>query len=448
MKKSIILYTLVLSCAFSLNAQENAWTLKECLDYALENNIALKRQEISSDLSKKDYTQSKLNALPSLNGQAQHNMGAGRVLDESSYEWVNTDLRQGNLGLASSVTLFKGLQGYNNIKMMEAHYLAARENLKLVENNLMLQVMTGFLELMRNEELYEIAQEKAKITQQQVDRMSMMLDLGNAAAGDLLEVKAQASSEKYNATLAHNQLQMSILTLKQLLNLPEDKEFGISKPEIEDPNELQLPVLKDVYSTAINLLPQIKGAEYSIDYYNKNLAVARGALSPEIYARAYYNSNYNNLLPNPANPNQDYPISQQVLDNRYSQLSVGISVPIFNKWQARTNISKARLSLQDARYNLEDNRQQLLKEIEQYYTDARAALDNYKFSEESYANSEEAYNYAEERFKVGIATALEMAEARNRMYSARVEIVSSKYIFVFYIKVLDFYQGKELALDS
>jgi outer membrane protein len=275
----------------------------------------------------------------------------------------------------------------------------------------------------------------------------MLMDLGNASAGDLLEVKSQASAEKYNMTLSKNQVDVAKLALVHFLNLSDGEGFEITMPEIPDPNLLQIPDMDLVYQTAVSVLPQIKSAEYTIDYFQKNLAVSRGELSPEIFARAYYNSNYNNLLPNISNPTEDYTFDQQILDHRYSQLSVGITVPIFNRWQGRTNISKAKINLQDARYGLQDAKQELLKDIQQYYTDAVAAFDNYEAARESNANSEEAYRYAEEKFKVGMATALELEEARNRLFASRAEMVSSKYVFAFYLKILDFYQGKDISIS-
>lgn len=444
MKNVLLASVFALAIPSILYAQDDGWTLEKCVSYALENNITLKRQELATQLDKKDLDQSKLNVLPNLNAQVQHNMGTGRVLDEGTYEWVNTDLRQGNLGVASSVTLFKGLQGYNTIQMMKANYLASRAGLELYENSLLIQVVTGYLELLRRTELYEISVEKAKTTELQVERMEMLVEVGNASAGELLEVKAQSSREQYNMTMAKNQVEIARLSLQHLLNLGEEEEFSIARETIPDPNTLSVPGMSDVYAAALEQLPQVKRAEYTIDYFEKNLAVARGALSPEVFARAYYNSNYNNLLPNPANPAEEYSNYQQIIDNRYSQLSVGITIPIFNKWQARTGIKKAKLGLEDAVYGLEDTKQQLLQEIQKYHTDARAALDNYRAAEESNANAEEAYRYMEEKFKVGIATALELEESRNRLFESRAEMVSTKYVFVFYLKILDFYQGKEI----
>ena len=297
-----------------------------------------------------------------------------------------------------------------------------------------------------------MAGEKVRVTELQVDRMEKLKAVGNASAGEVLEVKAQASAEQYNLTLAKNNMDVARLNLVHLMNLTGEEAFTIQEPEIEDPSLLRVPELSVVYENAVSILPQIKSAEHTIDYQQKNLAVARGALSPELFLRALYYSNYSDKLINPRevdpfNPVLDYPVPQQVLDNQYRQVSVGLNIPIFNKWQARTNISKAKINLQDARYNLEDAKKQQMKDIQQYHNDAMAALDNYEEAREASANAEEAYRYAEERFRVGMATALELEEARNRLYESQAEMISSKYVFVFYSRILDFYQGKEIALQ-
>lgn len=454
MKKIYLTALLVSVLTVSMIAQDtDAWTLDDCIIQAMENNITLKRQELSAELDRKDLTQSKLNLLPNLNGQVEHNLGSGRVLDRGTYQWLNTDVSQGDLGMVSNVTLFGGLKGYNAIKMSEANYNVSRANLKVMENNLLLQVMNGYLELLRRTELYEIAVEKARITNLQVERMKKLVEVGNASMGDLLEVSAQASKEIYNTTQAGTLMESTRLSLVQILNLNSLDSFEIVKPAISDPSLLQIPGLAEVFASAVEILPMIEGAEQQIHYQEKNLAHARGSLSPELYIRALYYSNYSDKLINPReidpfNPVLEYPVDQQILDNQYRQVSVGLNIPVFNKWQNRTNISKAKINLLDAQYQLDDTKQQLFKAIQGYHADARGALDNYEAAERSFANSEEAYRYAEEKFKVGMVTVLELEEARNRLFETRSEMTTSKFEFVFYMKILDFYQGKAITLQE
>lgn len=437
----------------NLSAQDGSlWSLEQCIDHAIQNNISLKRQELTTEISRKDFIQSKLNVLPDLNGQMGHDIGSGRVLNRYSYEWLNTDVSQGDLGVGSSFTLFSGLKGYNSIKRAEASYEVSRSNLVILENSITLQVMNGYLDLLRKIKLSEIAQEKVRVTELQVERIGLLLEVGNVSSGELLEVKAQASTEKYNATLAKNSLAIARLNMVHLLNLDPGSSFDIMQPELSDPSLVQIPSIDTVYAEAVTNLPQIKGAKHAITYQEKNLAVARGNLSPELYLRGLYYSNYSDKAINPReldpyNPVLDYAVPEQVGDNQYRQVTIGVSIPLFNKFQSQTDISKAKISLEDARYNLEDERITLYKEVQKYYTDAVAAYDNYNAAAETFKNSEEAYRYAEEKFKVGTATALELEEARNRLYEAKSIMVSTKFVFIFYSKILDFYQGKEISLN-
>jgi outer membrane protein len=453
MKKMMFIALILALHTAGLRAQEQEpWSIEECIAYALENNIELKRQELNTAIKDKDLAQSKLNALPNLNGQVNHDLGSGRVLDRGTYEWVNTDVSQGDLGLVSNVTLFKGLQGLNAIKMAEADYNVASARMEASEDNLVLNIMTAYLEVLLKSELYEIAGEKVKVAEQQVERMEKLVEVGNAATGDLLEVKATATTEKYNMTLAGNNLTYARLELAQLLNHPDPMSFRVSRPEIGEPSLLELPGPDEIYGKALEVLPQVEAARHQLTYQSKQLAVARGALSPEFFVRALYYSNYSDKLINPRevdprNPVLEYPVHQQVLDNQYKQVSIGLNIPVFNKWQNRTNISKAKIGLEDAHYQVEEVKQQLYKDIQRYYAEVLGALDNYEAARESHANSEEAYRYAEEKFKVGMATALELEEARNRLFAARAEMVNARYTFVFYLEILEFYQGNMISLN-
>lgn len=453
MRKTVIILFLTGVVTGSLSGQESGkWSLDECITYAIENNITLKRKELETEISKKDYTQSKLNALPDLGGVVEHNLGSGRVLDRGTYEWVNTDVSQGDLGVGSNMTLFQGLTGWNTIQMQKAGYMMAKADYGVMENNITLQVMTGYLDLLRKTELFEIAQDKVKVTELQVERMESLVEVGNASRGELLEVKSQHSNEKYHLTLAKNNMDVAKLTLRHLLNLDPGADFEIERPDILDPDLLPVPDMEMVYSSALDVLPRIESANRNIDYNRKNLAVKRGQLFPELYLRGLYYSNYSDKLINPReddpfNPVLDYPVHLQVRDNQYRQVTIGLNIPIFNRWYTRTEISKAKVGLQDAEYQMEDTRLELMKEIQQYYTDALAALDNFHAASENFANSDEAFRYTEEKFRVGMATALELEEARNRKYASQSEMISAKYAYIFYLKILDFYQGKGIILQ-
>ncbi|MFO7669478.1 MAG: TolC family protein [Bacteroidales bacterium] len=435
----------------ALEAQtDTLWTLDRCVEYAIKYNLEMKRQELMLQSATQDVKQSKMDLLPNLNGALEHQLGSGRVLDRGTYEWKNTNVSQGDLGLQSELVLFDGLQNLNNMKMSKASYQMNMKNLEAMEDNLLLKVMTNYLTLLRNQELVEVARLNVEVTAQQVERMERLVEVGNEPRGRLLEVKAQLSDVKLTQTQAINTMEISRLNLMHLMNITDQVDFEIEKPDFPEPSVSDIPSLDSVYRYALHFLPQIKSAEYGIEAQERKLAMQQGQRSPRIYARGLYYSNYsdgllNPLDPDPSNPTMDYPLTEQVYNNQYKQVSMGIQIPFFNRWQVQTGINKAKIDLQDAEYQYSNTVLELQKSIQQYHTEAIAALDNYKSAQEAVANSDEVFRFAEERFRVGTGTALEMQEARRQLFKSSSEMITSRYVLIFYTKILDFYMGKEIV---
>jgi len=451
MRKILIVAILAGLGAAGLHAQaDSLWSLDRCVNQAIEYNLDVKRQELNLQSASQDVKQSKMNLLPNLHGSLEHQLGSGRVLDRGTYEWKDASVSQGDLGVRSDLTLFDGLQGLNSMKMSKASYLMNVEDLEAMEDNLTLNVMTNYLTLLRNQELVEVAELNVEVTKQQVERMERLVEVGNEARGKLLEVKAQLSAAELTRTQAVNTMEISKLNLMHLMNITDQVAFEIEKPRFPEPSLEDIPMLDSVFQYALINLPQIKSAEHGIEAQKRYLAVQQGQRSPRVYARGLYYSNYsdgliNPLDPDPSNPSMDYPLSDQVTNNQYKQVAMGIQIPFFNRWQVQTSINKAKINLQDAEYQYSNTVLELQKSIQQYHTEALASLDNYKSAQEAVANSDEVYRFAEERFRVGTGTALEMQEARKQLYESTSEMISSRYVLIFYSKILDFYMGKEIV---
>jgi len=422
-----------------------SWSLDQCIDHALKHNLDLKRQEISVKSTSQDHRQTKLDLLPSLNGMVEHELGSGRVLDRGTYEWKDANVSQGDMGVQSDLTLFNGLQGYNSIKMSKADYQMNMEDHQALVDNVTIRVMTGYLNLLRNEELVAVADTVVQVAGYEVERMERLVEVGNEPKGRLLEVKAQLSAEKLNYTRAVNNRDIAKLTLLHVMNMTNVAEFAITKPDMPDPSLEAIPDLDSVFQYALNNRPQIKSAEYGIVSSERYLAIQKGMRSPRLYARGLLYTNYSDGLMNPIDPSESYPIREQINNNQYKQGSVGLSLPIFNRWQVQTNINKAKLEVQDAEYQYDNTVLLLQQTVQQYHTEALAALENYRSAQEAVANSDEAYRFAEERFRVGTGTSLELAQARSQLYESAADMISSKYELIFYAKILDFYMGREIV---
>ena len=264
-------------------------------------------------------------------------------------------------------------------------------------------------------------------------------------------MNAQLSAEKLAATRAKNNREIAKLNLKHLMNLDSHTQFEIEKPILPDPSSVTIPELDSVFQYALANLPQIKSAEYEIESQESFLAIQQGRRSPILYASGALYSTYssgltNPLDPDPSNPTMDYPLDQQVKNNQYKQVSMGIQIPFFNRWQTQTDINKAKLSLQNAEFLYSAAVLELQQSIQQYHTEALAAMDNYTSAQEAVANSDEAYRFADERFKVGTGTALELQQARNQLYESASDKITSKFVLIFYTKILDFYMGNDIVL--
>ncbi len=440
---------LLLTSAMAWGQTEMPWSLERCIDQAIQYNLQMKRQELLTQSTEQDHRQSKLDLLPNLNGSIEHQLGAGRVLDRGTYKWVNTNVSQGDLGMQSEVNLFNGLQGMNSMKMNKANYQMSMEDLEALENNITIQVMTGYLDLLRNQELVGVAEKKVEVTEQQVERMERLVEVGNEPKGRLLELKAQHSAAKLAYTRAVNTRDIAKLNLMHVLNITDDSGFVIETPILPDPTTVEIPELDSVFQYALANLPQVKSKEYGVEAMERYVALQKGQRSPRLFARGLIYSNYSNQLinpldPDPSNPTMDYPTSTQVKDNRYMQASMGLVVPIFNRWRVQTDIKKAKIDLQDAEYQYDDAVLILQKTLQQYHTEAMAAMDNYNSAEEAVANSDEAFRFADERFRVGTGTALELQEARNQLAESTSEMISSKFVLIFYTRILEFYMGRDI----
>jgi outer membrane protein len=445
MKKILqTVFVLTLTTAMAWGQDQLPWSLEKCIDQAVQYNLQMKRQELLTQSTEQDHRQSKLDLLPNLNGSIDHQLGTGRVLDRGTYEWVNTNVSQGTLGMQSEVNLFNGLQGMNSMKMNRANYQMSMEDLEALEDNITIEVITGYLDLLRNRELVEVAEVAVEVTQQQVERMERLVEVGNEPKGKLLEVRAQLSAAKLTRTQAVNSRDITKLNLMHVMNITDERGFDIETPVLPDPTSVEIPDLDSVFQYAQDNLPQIKSKEYGIEAMERWVALQKGQRSPRLFARGLIYSNYSDQLVNPVDPTMDYPTGEQINDNRYMQASMGLSIPIFNRWRVQTDIKKAKLELQDAEYQYDDAMLILRKTLQQYHTEALAAMSNYNSAVEAVANSDEAFRFADERFRVGTGTALELQEARNQLVESTAQMISSKFVLIFYTRILDFYMGRDI----
>ena len=442
-KTAVLILVVVL--APKLSFTQEAWTLEKCIDYALEHNIQVKQQAINNQYNKNTLDQSKYELLPSLNGSASGNLNSGRSVDPYTYEFTTENVTSYNFSINSSVTLFAGLQQYNTIKANEFNLQASLKDYEKLKNDIALNISSAYLQILFAEELLAIAENQLAITQQQVDRTQKLVDAGSLAQGSLLEVQAQAANEELSIINAQNNLNLAYLTLTQLLELESTDGFEIAKPEIAELDESKIvQTVSSIFHEGVTLLPQIQSAELNLKSAEKSLAVARGGYLPRLTLSGSYYTGYSSNRISPTGG--DYVFNDQFKDNAYKNVSISLSVPIFNNMRTNTNVKNSKLTVLNNQFLLESAKNQLYKEIQQAHADAVASLKKYKASEKTLEATQESFRYTQQKFDVGLVTSVDYNLAKNQLTKVQSDLLQAKYEYLFKSNVLQYYRGKQISL--
>jgi outer membrane protein len=454
-KKFILLLPILCLLFFtSLNAQR-VWSLEDCILYAYENNITIQQQVLNTQYNENLLKQSKINQLPNLNAGVNQNFLYGRSLDETTYRFSeNQRTITSNVNFGSSVTLFQGLQQRNTIQQNEFNLMASLQDLEKLKNDISMLLASGYLQILFNRELLEVSRIQYETTLQQVERTSKLVEAGSLARGSLLEIEAQAATEELNVIQAENALDISYLTLTQMLDLDSVGGFEIEIPEFGDVARDPISLTVDeVYRDGLGVLPRVRSAELQVQSAEKGLDIAKGGRSPSLILRGSYGTGFSDArqlllgVDDQLNPIwDDYPFWDQMKDNRNTALTFGLSIPIFNKTMISTNISNARLNVLNYELALKTTQMDLYKNIQQAYADAKAARRAYMATETALISMEESFKYTEEKYEVGLVNTVDYNIEKTRLTNTQSDLLQAKYDYIFKIKVLDFYRGVPIRL--
>ncbi|MDR1865817.1 MAG: TolC family protein [Bacteroidales bacterium] len=450
MKNAIMFICFFLSCIEKTEAQE-VWTLEQCIRYACENNIQLKQQQLNTLNAENTLLQSQLSRLPDLNVSGNFSSSRGKVLDQNTFSIVDGEtVKSLSGGVSSSVTLFRGLQLKNTVDRNYFALLASRQDTEKLKNDLSLNIVMYYLQIIHAEEQLAVAEQQLLLTRRQAARTAVLVEAGSLPEGNLFDMEAQEAREELQAVTARNTLDMARLNLAQLLDLDTRTDFRVASPEFPDITVSGLAgTVDDIFAHAGSVLPQIKSAEYRMESARESLSVARGARSPSLTLSGGYSTRYSSsasLFDPVSREEYGYPFWRQLRDGVNSYIGIGLGIPLFNGWQINTGVKNARLNLQNAQYQLQLAENTLYKEIQQAHADANAAMNRYAASRKAVAAMEEAFRHTEQRYEVGMMNFLDYHTAKTQLAAAQSELLQAKYEYIFKTKVLDFYQGRPIKL--
>lgn len=461
---------LIAFALISIIARSQTWDLTQCIDYALKHNITLKQAALNSEINKNNTLQSKASVLPSLNAGAQHNYNFGQTIDRFTNTFANTQVLSQNFYLSSSVVLWSGLSQYNTIKANQYTYLSSEENVKQLANDLSLNVANAYIGVIFSEEILKISQKQAGITKEQLERTQKLVTAGAIAKSIEYDIKAQLANEEVNVTTAENNLTLSLLSLRQLMNLDSVSNFSVVRPNLEVTDNPILADVQYIYESGLKTQPSIKRGEYSILSAEKYLAASKGRISPTLTFNASLGTGTSGLAKDILGVNfTGYQLSgitsggdsvytptselitrktsfaDQFKNNANKIIGFTLNIPLFNGLQTYTSVKNAKINALNARLSQDLAKQNLYKTVSQAYISAKAALNKYNATKSSVEAASESFKYAQQKFDVGVISAFDFSTSKNRLFAAESNLLQAKYDYIFKLKVLDYYQGKPLT---
>ena len=427
-----------------ITVAQNVWSLQQCIDYALENNIQIKQQALNTNYGENQVKQAKSNKLPNLNASIGNDYSFGRSLTyENTYENVNSASLTG--GASTNFTIWNGSTLTNTVKQRELDLQATIQDLQKAKDDIMLAIAAGYLEILFAEELELVTEAQIEVTRQQIDRTQQLVDAGSLARGSLLEIEAQVAREELQLVNDHNRVQLAYLTLFQFLELPIAESFTIEKPVLpEVKSSASLSNSIDVFNNAITVRPEIKAAQLRVESAMKQLDIAKGYQYPSLSLNANYYNLYNNKYTDING--DDISFGEQLKNNRRSGVGLALNIPIFNRHQVKLGMANATLQISDYQYRLQTARNVLRKDIEQAYTNALASFNRYISTKKAVHSMEEAFRYTEEKFNVGMVNTVDYNLSKNNLTVAQSDLLQAKYEYIFRTKILDFYNGIPIEL--
>jgi outer membrane protein len=425
----------------SASAQEvEKITLQQAVDKTLANNLQIKQAQFQTSISNENLKQSNFERYPSVSSTTSANRQFGLFFDNQTGRLINSSVDQINGRISSSVLLFGGGSLISQIKQNKNFLLSDQNNVDKIKNDLSLTVVTTYLSIINNQDLIKASQDQLRLSKQQLNVAQKKFNVGGNTQADLSQAEAQVANNELSLTNAENAYELSILNLKQLMEMDPQKQIELIVPAIEDPTLIENKYSGyDIFAQAVQNYPDIKKASFNTEAFKYAVKVAQGSLYPSLSFGTGLSTGYSS-----ANP---LSFSKQITDNNFGQyLGFNLSIPIFNNYRSRSSYNIAKIRYDNAKVSEQLVKNNLNKIINQAVQDLKSAIKSYGATKSAFGSSKQAFNDIQQRYDVGLVNIIELSTAQTNYNKAEFDFIQAKYNVIFRSKVIDFYLGKPLTL--
>lgn len=419
----------------SVHAQPKQWTLSDCIAYALEQNIQVRKADVSVSLGELNLQQAKDNLLPSLSASLGENLGLQRVTGTTGeVSWDGSS--RTSASLSSGLTLFNGFQLRNRVRLAALDQRSLQYSADQTRESVSLSIMSAYLQVLYAEEQVANSRNQAEATREELALAGERMSLGAIANSDYLQVKTQLASEEATLANSENTLKMARLNLMQLMEYPVDESFETARPDIDAViSSIPAADASAVYEEALRVKPQVQIATLNREGAALDLEIARGGFFPSVSVNAGMSTGFAQVAE----------MGSQLKNGFSPSLGLTASIPIFRNNQNRVAVSRAQYGITTAELDELNTRNQLRKEVEQAVLDSESARLSYLAALNRYESSLETYNVSEEKFKLGAMNSVDFLIQKTNLTAAESNLVQAKYELLYSHKIIDFYRGVPLS---
>lgn len=435
-----------IAIALSASAQKK-WTLTECIDYALQNNITLQQAKLQKQSATEERKQAKATLLPSLSASTSQSFGyrpwlengVATVTNGTVNSKVNKTYYNGSYGINAQWTVWNGNQNRNQVKLGEVSEQQAELQTETTANNIQERIAQLYVQILYMNEAVEVNKQSLETSKRNEQRGKEMVEVGKMAKADLAQLTAQRAADEYTIVEAESNIANYKLQLKQLLELTGDEAFDIEMLTAGDEQALaEIPALSAVYETALGGRPEIKNAQLGLKQSDIQMNIAKAGAMPTISI----NGGVGTSTASMSSQNWD----KQIKTNFDASVGASVSVPLFDNRKTKTAVNKARIQREQAQLELLDQQKQLYATIEGYWLDAETNQQKFKTALTTVESEQASYDLLEEQFRLGLKNIVELMTGKDRLLSSQQNKLQAKYTTILNRQLLRFYQGEKMTL--
>ncbi|MFN7044009.1 MAG: TolC family protein [Flavobacterium sp.] len=432
MTKKILFFLLLIG--FQLSAQDKKWTLEECVDYAIQNNISIKQSELNLKTSEIDNLEAIGGFLPTLNGNANYSMNTGASINPVTNQFQNETFKSMSAGANSSLMLFNGLANWKTLQRAKLSKIANTYSLDKMKDDVALSIANSYLQILFNKEQLKVQKNQNLITKENINRTQELIQAGSIPAGDIYELQATDASQQQQIVNTENALLISKIALCQTLLLEDYVNFDISDEVIDLPmtniaNETQEAILEKARES----VKDVKIAMSNVDVAKKDVALSRSSYLPTLTGFLGYNTRWAESIP------LNFMDQLTLFDG--TAIGLQLNVPILNGFATRGRVQRAKINQERSEFQLKQAELDLERNVYQAYNDVINAKKSFEAAQKTLDARKQSFNFSKERFEVGLMNSFDFSQSSLAYENAQSEVLRTKYDYIFRTKILEFYFG-------